>query len=76
MPDSWGDAYSVKARQCMGKQRYLSLAEAELQARHMHKLKKARFSAYECQWCQRWHVGQNRSREAARRRESKRSTQG
>lgn len=35
-------------RQCRGKQRYLSLNEARLRAKSLHKLKKARYNAYAC----------------------------
>jgi hypothetical protein len=64
-------------RQCEGKRKYLSEAEAELQARALKKRKKQRVGVYACCYCSvpggvtYWHVGGRRSPEAAMRREGR-----
>ena len=55
-------------RQCTGKVKYFSKEEAKEGARALHKRIKARFSTYLCQFCPHWHVGRDRSPEAAIRR--------
>lgn len=57
-----------RQRQCVGKRGYLDPTEAKAQAKAMHKKFKAKFSAYECQWCNLYHVGTDRSTAQAQRR--------
>ena len=62
------DDLARKHRQCTGKRGYLDPSEARQHAKAMHKKYKARFSAYECQWCGLHHVGTDRSTAQAQRR--------
>jgi hypothetical protein len=84
-PDSAGSRLSPSARlsdtarirQCAGKVKHLTMAEAVVIAKAMHKRKKAKFTAYECPHCSKpdkpmFHVGTERSREQARRRSERR----
>lgn len=67
--DGAPDDPARRQRQCVGKRGYLNPSEAKDHAKAMHKKYKARFSAYECPWCSRWHVGTDRTtRQQERRR--------
>lgn len=66
---------SARIRQCAGKVKHLTMAEALVIAKAMHKKKKAKFSAYECPHCTLFHVGTDRSRQQARRRDERRRAQ-
>jgi hypothetical protein len=57
----------IKQRQCVGKLKFTE-PEARREAKKMHKKVKLRYSAYLCPWCAAWHIGGQRSKEAARRR--------
>ena len=59
---------AVERRQCKVKQRYLTKEEALARARSLHKSKKARYNVYECKFCGFFHVGMQRSQQAAIRR--------
>lgn len=61
-------ALEVRARQCRGKVKLLTMERAQEEAKFMHKKMKARFNAYVCQWCGYFHVGTIRSKSAAIRR--------
>lgn len=54
--------------QCKGKVKHLTMAEAEVVAKGMHKKFKAKFSPYECPHCTKFHVGTERSRRQAYKR--------
>ena len=61
----------VEQRQCGHKHIHISEENACIEARRLHKLKKAHFVAYACPHCHGWHVGTDRSRQAAIRREAR-----
>ena len=57
-----------RERACGRKRIHLSLADAAKEAKKLHKLFKARFTAYACEFCGSFHVGTERSKSQARRR--------
>ena len=63
----------MRARQCGHKVMHPDMEQARAVARKMHKRVKARFMSYHCPWCGAFHVGVDRSPEAARRRSERRA---
>lgn len=57
-----------RQRQCVGKRGYLDQSEPKSIAKLMHKKYKAKFAAYECEWCGLWHTGTDRSAAQKQRR--------
>ena len=67
-----------QSRQCLRKRKHLTLAAARAEAKKLHKLVKADFDAYQCQFCSTetqtyFHVGTRRSTDQARNREARAS---
>jgi hypothetical protein len=58
----------LQQRQCGRKKIHHTLEDAQIRAKSLHKLKKAKFRAYRCPFCNGFHVGQIRSSAAAARR--------
>ena len=58
-------------RQCTGKVKHLTMKDALASAKIMHKKYKKKFRAYQCQFCDGFHVGGDRSVAAAMRRNIK-----
>ena len=56
------------ARQCEHKIPYATEEAANCEAKRMHKRYKKRFNSYQCFYCQKFHVGSQRSAEAGIRR--------
>ncbi len=57
-----------QSRQCGRKKIHISLEDAQARAKKLHKLTKRKHDAYQCPWCNGWHVGAQRSQYAARKR--------
>ena len=71
MTDDLAGQILHQERKCGRKIIYLDAEEAKTAARKMHKKFKARYSGYRCPYCNAWHVGRDRSREAGLRRSSR-----
>lgn len=50
-----GDPYFE--RHCHGKVPHATEAEAKKHAKRMHKLQKKKYDAYQCKFCNQWHIG-------------------
>lgn len=61
----------VEARSCGHKRKLESAEEARRVAKTMHRKHKRRYNTYLCTFCGFWHIGSQRSREAALRREDR-----
>lgn len=66
--DSGASEQARRQRQCIGKIGYLDPSEAKDHAKKMHKKFKAKFSAYSCPFCGRYHVGTDRTTRQKQRR--------
>jgi len=55
-------------RVCRRKQIHINLENAQVEAKRMHKKHKAKYVAYQCVFCSGFHVGTDRSQQAAQRR--------
>lgn len=61
----------AEQRHCRVKKIHVSMRNAEAEAARLHKLHQAVFTAYQCLFCNGFHVGRERSKAAAIRRSEK-----